>query len=190
MRAITHDGVTDTVEGWSKRLGIPHQTLKGRLWRGWPVERALTPRTVIITPAKKARHGKTNSSEYRCWCNMRQRCENPSNTKFALYGGRGIRVCERWLSFENFLADMGPRPSLEHSLDRIDPERGYEPGNVRWATFKEQGANLRKTILVELDGERMSLREAAKRIGVHHATLSWRIRQGWSLDRALARGES
>jgi hypothetical protein len=74
---------------------------------------------------------------------MRQRCGNPANKRFANYGGRGISVCERWLKFENFYADMGPRPSADLSIDRINNDGNYEAGNCRWATAKEQRANQR-----------------------------------------------
>ena len=95
------------------------------------------------------KHGHTKpgnpSPEYRSWIAMKTRCNNPNHRHFDNYGGRGIRVCERWVrSFENFLADMGPRPSLQYSLDRIDSEGGYEPGNCRWATRSEQNRNRRK----------------------------------------------
>lgn len=80
---------------------------------------------------------------YHTWMGMKQRCANPKHGKYPRYGGRGITVCERWMTFSNFLADMGERPEGK-TLDRIDNERGYEPGNVRWATPKEQMANRRK----------------------------------------------
>lgn len=87
--------------------------------------------------------GRIRSTEYRTWKAMRQRCGDPFHQDFRLYGGRGIKVCDRWQSFSNFLADMGRKPSASHSIDRIDNDRGYEPGNCRWATAKEQRANQR-----------------------------------------------
>lgn len=81
---------------------------------------------------------------YRAWMGMRNRCRNQNNKSYAIYGGRGIRVCERWdRSFDAFLADVGERPTERHSLERIDVNGNYEPGNIRWATAKEQKANQR-----------------------------------------------
>lgn len=89
-------------------------------------------------------HGKSQSPEYRSWSMMRTRCNNPRVHNYHRYGGRGITVCERWnKSFEHFLQDVGPRPSLKHSIDRINVNGNYEPGNVRWATASEQALNQR-----------------------------------------------
>lgn len=89
-------------------------------------------------------HGMTYSLEFRSWQSMKDRCSNPNGKSWKYYGGRGIRVCERWInSFEDFYADMGPRPSLEYSIDRIDVNGNYEPGNCRWATKAQQIANRR-----------------------------------------------
>jgi hypothetical protein len=86
-------------------------------------------------------HGMSKTPEFRCWWHMLQRCSNPRNARFARYGGRGIRVCERWRKFEDFFADMGPRPSAQHSIDRENNDGNYEPSNCRWATRSEQQNN-------------------------------------------------
>lgn len=87
-------------------------------------------------------HGLTKTPEYRAWHSMKQRCLNPNCSRWDKYGGRGIAICQIWLdSFEAFLADMGPRPSQDHSIDRVDNDGDYEPGNCRWATRSEQQRN-------------------------------------------------
>jgi len=88
--------------------------------------------------------GRAASPEYRTWDGMKERCRNPNHKAYANYGGRGISVCERWLDFESFLLDMGRRPSPTHSIDRINNDGNYEPGNCRWATRDEQNRNQRR----------------------------------------------
>jgi hypothetical protein len=88
-------------------------------------------------------HGRSKTTEWHIWCAMRQRCDNPRNPSYSAYGGRGITVCDSWRTFANFFADMGERPSLKHTLDRINNNGNYEPTNCRWATYAEQNSNQR-----------------------------------------------
>jgi hypothetical protein len=118
------------------------------------------------------------------WKSMVQRCTNPRNPSYPSYGARGITVCDRWRSYAQFAADMGPRPEGA-SLDRIDGTKGYEPGNVRWATKKEQGLNRSTTRLVEFRGTSLSILDWARRTGIDDATIGRRLDRGWSVERAL-----
>ncbi|HYE77550.1 MAG TPA: hypothetical protein VEI97_06165 [bacterium] len=132
-------------------------------------------------------HGATGTSEHIVWNMMRRRCSDPNYNRYADYGGRGIRVCRRWLGpegFANFLADMGKRPSPAHKLDRIDNEGDYTPQNCRWATAKEQQRNMRSNHLVTYGGETRCLSEWAEVLGVHVATLAYRVKN-WPLERAM-----
>lgn len=116
---------------------------------------------------------------------MLRRCTNPSDVAWPYYGGRGITVCERWQSFEQFLEDMGPRPSDAHSIDRIDGNRGYEPGNCRWATKKEQSRNMRRNRMLTLKGVTKPLAAWADTSGINHKTILARLRGGWTIEDAL-----
>ena len=99
--------------------------------------------------ARSITHGLTQSPAYNCWANMKRRCTNPADSKFNIYGGRGITVCARWMfSLENFVSDMGPRP-VGTTLDRIDPDGSYSPDNCRWATKSVQNQNRRKVRCIQ-----------------------------------------
>lgn len=105
---------------------------------------------------RSTKHNGSNSSEYKIWTGIKTRCYNPNdNRRFNYYGARGITVCKRWLdSFENFYADMGERPSKQHSIDRINNDQGYSPENCKWATQKEQKNNTRHNRVIEINGIR------------------------------------
>jgi hypothetical protein len=113
------------------------------------------------------------------WSSMVRRCTNPRNKAFPAYGGRGITVCDRWRDFTNFLADMGECPE-GLSIDRKDNDKGYEPGNCRWATQSEQCRNTRRNVILTLNGVSHCLVEWAEITGINYGTLNDRIRRGWS----------
>lgn len=130
----------------------------------------------------KTTHGMSNSSEFRAWADMLNRCNKKNIKSYKNYGGRGIKVCDRWLdSFENFYADMGPKPTSKHSLDRIDNDGDYTPKNCRWTTMKEQINNRRNS--VKYKGETAS--DASIRLGGNRNLITSRIRLGWSLEKAF-----
>jgi hypothetical protein len=127
------------------------------------------------------------SRAYQIWQSMRKRCQNPKTHRFEVYGGRGIQVCDKWnSSFEAFLADMGEPPE-GHSIDRIDGNGHYEPGNCRWATDTEQARNRRTNALVDLeDGYGpATCAEQCERTGIPRSVISNRLRYGWSYDEAF-----
>lgn len=128
---------------------------------------------------------KTKNPAYQVWADMKQRCLNPKVAQYHNYGGRGITVCDRWLSsFDNFLIDMGSKPPGK-SIDRINNNGNYDPGNCRWATKKEQRDNQRTTRLIEIDGVTKPLRDWAKHYGIHETTVHGRIRRGMEPIMAL-----
>lgn len=134
------------------------------------------------------RHGLADSPTHRSWIEMRRRCYAAHRKEFANYGGRGIVVCDRWRnSFDNFLADMGPRPD-GHTLDRIDNDGPYSPDNCRWAPRAAQERNKRSNAFYDFNGERMTVAEAAERYGIKPMTLYNRINTlGWTPDDAVNR---
>lgn len=112
-------------------------------------------------------HGMYHLPENKVWNSMKQRCLNPRCHAYEDYGGRGITVCRRWIdSFADFYADVGPRPSAQHSLDRIDNDGNYEPGNVRWSTMSQQNRNMRSNKIVTHNGASMLSADWARRCGV------------------------
>lgn len=125
-------------------------------------------------------------AEYRVWKAMIQRCHDPKAGRFARYGGRGIAVCARWHNPKHFIEDMGPRPSPSHSIERIDNDGNYEPGNCVWVLTARQNQNTSRNVFLNIRGERMCLAEAARRHGIHENTLRHRLSRGLSPEDAVA----
>jgi hypothetical protein len=136
----------------------------------------------IATSHGHAKNGQT-SSEYNSWANMKERCLNENHPQYRHWGGRGIKICQRWHSFDNFLADMGPKPSSLHSIDRHPNQNGdYEPGNSRWATMKEQQANRTNNRWLEYEGKKMLMTHWATLFGVSPAAVFSHLRRGKSMN--------
>lgn len=134
----------------------------------------------------KTRTGIPASSEYQTWASIIQRCTNLNNPNYKNYGGRGITICKRWLKFENFLADMGRRPSSKHTIERKDNEGPYSSSNCKWATRMEQGNNKRNNRLITHDGQTRTLSEWARTTGIQGRTLGMRLDSlGWSVEKTL-----
>lgn len=136
-----------------------------------------------ITSSRSRTHGATGTPEYRVWYHIIGRCTSKGDPAYHNYGGRGIAVCDEWKnSFESFFSCVGKRPSSLHTLDRIDNNGNYEPGNVRWATRKEQANNLRRNTIVEFRGSKMTLSEFSDAVGVPYRIVYGRFRSGWSIE--------
>lgn len=130
-------------------------------------------------------HGHSYSRTYRSWSSMKQRCYNPKTTGYEYYGGRGVTVCAKWRgSFEAFLDDMGERP-IGKTLDRINNDGPYEPGNCRWADKDTQSRNQSRSHYLTLNGETMVLEDWAERLGLWPRSLRGRLKRGWPLEKAL-----
>ncbi len=133
-------------------------------------------------------HGLSKSPTWYSWKSMRDRCLNPNVSNYETYGGRGIRVCERWSdSFEAFLQDMGERPP-NTTIDRIDNDGNYEPGNCKWSSNEQQAVNRRTSLeFITYLGETRSLSEWSRILGIDYQKLYRRLKSGWSVERALGK---
>lgn len=144
---------------------------------------------IVTFHGNAGKHGlpKTKSHSYGCWISMKSRCLTPRNTGYRFYGARGITVCDRWArSFSDFLSDMGEAPSRKHTLDRYPDQGGnYEPGNVRWATRKQQSNNRRVNRLLVFRGMRKTVSEWCDHLGLNEHRVRSRLRAGWTAEQAL-----
>lgn len=134
----------------------------------------------LTTHGVTKRSIRKESHEYWIWNMIVQRCTNPKVNNWMNYGGRGITVCDRWLAYENFIADMGNRPTDGHSIERKDNDAGYSLENCRWATRPEQNKNKRNNRFIELFGRRQTLAEWAREYGVDHTLIISRLSRGWT----------
>lgn len=155
-----------------KQVIVDHKSLR-KEWR----------RSCGCLRRKAKTHGMSRSPTYRSWDAMMQRCYNPKNIGYGIYGGRGIRVCQRWHLFENFLADMGLRPKGK-TVDRLKSAKDYSPDNCRWATGREQRLN-RVRRQIAFNGKSQGLFEWSLEIGISNRVLRDRLRRGWTVDRAF-----
>lgn len=133
------------------------------------------------------KHGMVGTPEYRTWHSMIQRCTNPKAASYRRYGQRGIAVCKEWFNFETFFSDMGPRPSLKHSIERRDNSKGYESSNCYWATAGEQANNTSQNRKVTYRGKEMNLVQAIRAGGnvISYGGARWRLDAGWSVEETV-----
>lgn len=154
--------------------------LKGR--KGMPIH----PNALAAVTTHNESKGKNQTPEYKAWLSMKGRCLYKGTKSYERYGGRGIKVCERWLhSFENFLADMGRKPTKEHSIGRIENDGNYEPGNCKWSTKEEQQSNTCVSRLIAYKGKTQTIAQWARESGIKKITLYQRFNRGWTTEKCL-----
>lgn len=144
-----------------------------------------------VSTQKYTRHGKSNTSLYNAWCAMLSRCSSPGNTSYKDYGGRGISVCAEWRdsfeTFEFYVAQLPHFGENDYTLDRIDNDGNYEPGNVRWATSIDQHRNFRRNRMVTYNGKTQCVAAWAEETGIAQHTICWRLEHGWPIGKALTK---
>jgi hypothetical protein len=132
------------------------------------------------------KHGLSNHPLYSTWLAMKSRCEKPDDQAYPRYGERGISVCARWQSLANFIADVGPRPSPEYTLERKNNNRGYKPSNCIWATMKDQSNNRKGNLAIKYKGQTKTVGQWAREYGIGNSVLWNRIYLcHWSIEKAL-----
>lgn len=140
----------------------------------------------MVKPNKTDSKGFAGTPEWNAWRGIIARCEVKTSTIYKYYGGRGIRICRRWRrSFRKFLLDMGRKPTDRHEIDRIDNEGDYEPKNCRWVTRKQNMRNTRSNHWITVNGKKKVLKDWAKSLGCHHATILMRLKYGWTKEEAV-----
>lgn len=134
------------------------------------------------------RHGMSKYPEYKIWCGINKRCYNKNCLKYRIYGAKGIIVCERWKhNFPNFYADMGPRPSPNHSIDRIDNNGNYEPSNCRWTDNATQQNNKATNVKITIKGKTKTLKQWSEHAGLTYMAVFLRYKRlGWTIERSLS----
>jgi hypothetical protein len=158
-----------------------------KTWRNNP-RRKRTPQEIEAMRRRVTRHGysrKTGGGIWKTWDGILQRINNPNNKDYPNYGGRGLDMDPRWKVFENFLADMGDRPQ-GCSIGRIDNECGYWPDNCRWETMLEQQNNRRSSRFVEFDGQRLTVAQASRMLGITRQAMRFRLEAGWSAEKLFS----
>lgn len=143
----------------------------------------------LAGPKSKTKHGMHLTKEYQAWNGMRSRCLNPRSRSHQSYGGRGIKICDRWLDFENFFADMGPAPD-GMTLERKDVNGNYEPNNCIWASDEAQRNNKRNSLLIEYQGQVKTATQWERHFSLRRGLVAYRYKHGWPLEELFSRPDS
>lgn len=174
------DGENFSLRKACKKLGIKRHSS----FRSYYVHNNLLNNTETLldyaTKYHTPTHGLTDSKIYSCWASMKNRCVSPNHSSYKNYGGKGIKVCERWKNFENFYTDMGDPPFKRASLERINNLEGYNPDNVRWATYKEQARNKCSNVFLTWGNKTLCLADWAIFLSIDRGTTSRRL-QKWGI---------
>ena len=155
-----------------------------RTIKGNPLRKGLS-KSCGCGPRKRTIDTVSNKIEYSCWKKMIARCYRPKEASYIWYGKKGIKVAPEWFNFRTFLSDIGPRPSLKYSLDRINSNGNYEPGNVRWATRTAQARNRRNNRLITVNGTTLTVSAWAEKLDISPNPIYSRLQRGWSPLKAL-----
>ena len=182
---LSFHGVQRRYSSWLCRCdcGTERVVISRSLKNGTSKSCGCLHREIMTNVGKK--HGCRKLPEYDVWNAMIQRCSNPNHANYHNYGLRGISVCDEWQKFENFLADMGRRPSNKHSIERIRNNEGYQPNNCKWATQVEQCNNTRHNRMLLVNGVARTISELARESGIQSCTIISRIEYGWSNEDAV-----
>jgi len=180
---IEYNGKAQTTSVWAKELGITYETLSKRIKeRGVHATLSKPPK-----PEPHFQHGMSKHKLYKIWSAMKDRCSNPRHPQYKDYGARNITVCQRWKdSFAAFFADMGDRPAPNLTLDRLDNDGNYEPGNCAWRTRSANQNNMRSNRRVTHDGLTLTVTQWANRCGLSPSTLHYRLSLGWPFPKAIS----
>lgn len=149
------------------------------------VQKEKAKKRLFRKPGLTRTHGMSGSTTYKTWVSMMQRCGNSNSIEFKNYGARGITVCKRWNKFQNFLQDMGAKPSGLHQLDRINNSMGYSLSNCRWATPIENSNNKRNNVRLTFNSKNQTVAQWSRETGIPYNRLNNRIKRGWTVKRAL-----
>lgn len=173
-----------TLKEFAALNDIPYKRFHYRLSTGMPVMDAITVSTAQLSSISNQTHGMSGSRTYAIWEGMINRATNPNSAAAHHYVGRGIGVCDSWRDFSNFLADMGVAP-LGLTLERVDNEKGYSPGNCKWATPKEQANNTRRNKNITAFGKTQPIEMWANELGIAAHILRWRLNNDHDIEKAL-----
>lgn len=176
---------------WNCRCSCGAETnvVDGELKQGGTKSCGCLQREIAATVHTKHGHSPQGNPSpiYEAWCGMKKRCHNTRNADYKYYGGRGIRVCQRWMSFIEFHKDMSPTWFPGLTIERKNNNGNYTPPNCRWATRQEQAVNRRSNHMISFDGETLNLKQWADRIGVSQSAIIHRLKDGWPLEAAVTK---